>query len=233
MTIAGPAAAALQSLTPEQVAFIQKLPKAELHAHLNGSIPITLLQELAQEHIASHQGDSNDTIDSGLKKLLDGPSINEISDFFTLFPAIYALTSTSRSLARATRAVLSLFLDGEFPQCSYLELRSTPRETHEMTRETYLRVVLGELEYYGKQKTGLIMSLDRRMGVEVLRECIAIAIKLKAEGASLVGVDLCGDPTAGDMNVFRSYIDDARNAGLGITLHIAEVSFAFCTPGLE
>lgn len=230
MAIAGPAAAALQSLTPEQVAFIQKLPKAELHAHLNGSIPISLLQELAQEYIASpHHSSSlsSDAIQAGLKQLLDGPSINGIADFFTLFPAIYALTSTPSSLARATRAVLSLFLDGEYPQCNYLELRSTPKETNEMTREDYLRVALGELARYGKQKAGLIMSLDRRMEAEVLRECIAIAIKLKAEGESLVGVDLCGDPTAGEMEALRTYFDDARNAGLGITLHIAEVSLLF------
>ncbi|KAF9466930.1 hypothetical protein BDZ94DRAFT_1156864 [Collybia nuda] len=225
MAIAGPAAAALRSLTPEQLNFIQKLPKAELHAHLNGSIPISLLQELAQEYIASppHTSSiSDDIIQSGLKNLLDGPSINEIADFFTLFPAIYALISTPSSLARATRAVLRLFLDGEYPQCDYLELRSTPKETSEMTRETYLRVVLGELAYYGKQKTGLIMSLDRKMGPEVLRECVGIAIKLKSEGESLVGVDLCGDPTAGDMEALRTYFDDARSAGLGITLHIAE-----------
>jgi adenosine deaminase len=227
MAIAGPAAAALRSLTPEQLTFIQTLPKAELHAHLNGSIPISLLQELAQEYIASPDSSaslSNDTIQAGLNQLLNGPSIDEITDFFTLFPAIYALISTPSSLARATRAVLNLFLGGEIPQCEYLELRTTPKDTGEMTREGYLRVVLAELARYGKDKVGLIMSLDRRMGDDVLRECIGIAKKLKAEGEGIVGVDLCGDPAAGNMDTFRTYFDDARSAGLGITLHIAEVS---------
>ncbi|GLB36771.1 putative metallo-dependent hydrolase [Lyophyllum shimeji] len=226
MPIAGPAAEALQALTPEQIIFIKTLPKAELHAHLNGSIPISVLQELAREYVASaplsSKSVSNDAIRAVIDDLLNGVTLDEISDFFGLFPAIYALTSTPSALARATRAVLSLFLDGEYPQCTYLELRTTPRETPEMTREQYLRVVLGELRHYGVQRAALIVSLDRRMGNEVLRECLDVAKKLKADGEPVVGVDLCGDPMAGDVELFREYFDEARDAGLGVTLHIAE-----------
>jgi adenosine deaminase len=227
--IAGPAAAALASLAPEQVKFIRDLPKAELHAHLNGSIPLDVLKDLAHEYALQKSGQdgslSNDVVQSGIKVLLhgDGPSLQKIEDFFGLFPAIYALTSTPATLARVTHAVLSSFLDGEQPQCTYLELRSTPRESPHMTREVYIRTVLGELAQYGADQAGLIVSLDRRMSQEVLRECLDIAKKLKAEGERVVGVDLCGDPLAGDMTTFKIYFDEARSAGLGVTLHIAEV----------
>lgn len=229
MNIAGPAAAALGSLTDEQLSFIRSLPKAELHAHLNGSIPIVVLQDLAREYHQSNSTSpsigtlSNEMIQSGINKLLDGPAIDQISDFFSLFPAIYALTSTPSSLGRAARAVLSSFLDGEHAQCTYLELRTTPREAPGMSREAYLRVVLKELSLYDKRQVGLIVSLDRRMGEEVLRESLDVSKKLKEEGERIVGVDLCGDPMAGDMALFRKYFEEARNAGLGITLHIAEV----------
>jgi adenosine deaminase len=223
--IAGPAAAAFESLTPHQRHFIQTLSKAELHAHLNGCIPLAVLQDLAREYAASgtHGSLSSEQIQSGLTLLLDGPSLNQISDFFGLFPAIYALTATPLSLARVTRAVLSSFLDGAVPQCHYLELRTTPKETNEMTREQYLRVVLGEVAQYGEDRAALIVSLDRKMGEEALQECVGIAKKLKAEGELIVGVDLCGDPTAGDVEVFRRYFEDASAAGLGVTLHVAEV----------
>ena len=226
MKVSGPAAAAIQSLRPDQLRFIQSLSKAELHAHLNGCIPIAVLQELACEYTSyeSPRGISSEQVQSGLAKLLSGPSLDEISDFFTLFPAIYALTATPSALARVTSAVLESFLDGEHPQCQYLELRTTPKETDEMTREKYLRVVLGELARYGKQRVGLIVSLDRRMDVEVMQECIAIAKKLKAEGESVVGIDLCGDPRAGNVDTFRRYFEDASEASLGVTLHVAEVS---------
>lgn len=235
-SITGPAAAALESLTPSQLLFIQSLPKAELHAHLNGSIPIAVLQELALEYIDSDPGSpsqssrslSNDVVEAGIEKLLAGPSIVEIADFFDLFPAIYALTAAPSALARATYAVLSTFLDGEYPQCTYLELRTTPKETPEMTREQYLRVVVGELNRHsGVNRVGLIVSMDRRMDEATLRECLDLAKKLKEEGEPVVGVDLCGDPMSGDMALFHKYFDEAKAAGLGVTLHIAEVCVIF------
>ncbi|KAG5644126.1 hypothetical protein DXG03_009073 [Asterophora parasitica] len=239
MSVAGPAAAALAALTAEQITFIQTLPKAELHAHLNGSIPITVLQELAREYLASGSSSSssnlsNDAIRAGIDKMLDGPALDEISDFFTLFPAIYAVTSTPSALARVTRAVLSSFLHGDDPQCAYLELRTTPRESNEMTREQYLRVVLAELGPYARaRRAGLIVSLDRRMDEDVLRECLDLAKLLKSEGEPVVGVDLCGDPLAGDMTVFQTYFEEAKAAGLGVTLHIAETVVTDVVPQLQ
>ncbi|PFH48282.1 hypothetical protein AMATHDRAFT_76807 [Amanita thiersii Skay4041] len=222
-TIAGPAAAALECLSSAQIEFIQSLPKAELHAHLNGSIPIEILQHLARDYLASdHNSVSGDEIKSAIQTLLHGPSLEEIHDFFTLFPAIYALTSTRSALAYATRAVLADFLDGERPQCAYLELRTTPREMKEMTREEYLRAVLEEVERYPSERAALIVSLDRRMNAEIMGQCVDVAVKLRREGRRVVGVDLCGDPTAGDVNSFAEAFERARSAGLRITLHIAE-----------
>ncbi|KAF8168483.1 hypothetical protein B0H34DRAFT_646085 [Crassisporium funariophilum] len=227
MEIAGPAAAALDSLSSTQMDFLRSLPKAELHAHLNGSIPISVLQELGHEYLVSSTTTStisNDSIKEGIQKLIDGPSLEKITDFFELFPAIYALTSTPATLRRVSRAVLEAFLDGDLPQCSYLELRTTPRETEAMDREQYLRVVLDEVERYDQDKAGLTVCLDRRMGDTVLRECLTIIGKLKTEGRRIVGVDLCGDPTLGNVDDFALYFAEAKEMGLGITLHIAETA---------
>ncbi|KAJ7206323.1 Metallo-dependent hydrolase [Mycena pura] len=220
--IAGPAAAALHSLTANQIAFIQTLSKAELHAHLNGCIPISELQQLASEYSRKSDKPSSDAVQQGIDKLQRGVVLDEINDFFGLFPAIYALTANPASLRRAARAVLSQFLDGARPQCAYLELRSTPRETPEMTRLEYVQTVLDEVERYPSGRAALIVSLDRRMSAEVFEECTRIACKLKADGRRVVGIDLCGDPMAGDMDTLAEYYSMAKRVGLGITLHIAE-----------
>ncbi|KAF8626464.1 hypothetical protein AX15_004866 [Amanita polypyramis BW_CC] len=226
--IAGAAAVALEALSPSQITFIQSLPKAELHAHLNGSIPLEALQHLAKEYLSSStlsqssNSVSNEVIRSVIEGLSNGITLNEIDEFFALFPAIYALTSTRAALAYTTRAVLSEFLEGEIPQCTYLELRSTPKETKEMTREDYVRTVLDEVERYPKEKAALIVSLDRRMTLGVMEECVSVAEKFRREGRRVVAIDLCGDPAAGDVNAFEPIFEQARNAGLGITLHIAE-----------
>ncbi|KAH8117728.1 adenosine deaminase-like protein [Phellopilus nigrolimitatus] len=220
--IFGPPAEALASLTLEQIAFIQSLPKAELHAHLNGCIPLSSLQELANSYVAKTGELQSSDVRDGIEKLRKGVELDTINDFFGLFTAIYALTSTRETLAYAARAVLEDFLGGKERQCSYLELRSGPRETQHMTRLQYVETVLDEIEKYPEDEAAYILALDRRMSPEVAEECIDIAVNLKGAGRRLVGVDLCGDPLSGDMKLFASIFEKAKAAGLGITLHVAE-----------
>jgi adenosine deaminase len=142
---------------------------------------------------------------AGVQRLQTGVALGTIDDFFQLFPAIYALTSTPASLARATRGVLSHFLDPPSsnstthattaPEVAYIELRTTPRETAHMSRRAYLETVLDEIEVRPPDAAALIVSLDRRMTPEVAREVLALAVQLRREGRRVVGVDLCGDPT--------------------------------------
>lgn len=222
--IHGPSAAALDSLTKDEVAFLQSLPKAELHAHLNGSIPISTLEELAHEYIASSGSDASS---KGMLETIEnfkaGVKLERIADFFSLFPVIYTLTSSPDALRRVTRDVLDRFLGGDEPQCAYLELRTGPRKTDRMSREEYMRAVLDEVEKFDEDRAGLIMTLDRPTGPEIWEECLDIALKLKREGRRLLGVDLAGDPLKADVEEFRTFFARAKEAGLGVTLHIAEV----------
>ncbi|KAG1869370.1 Metallo-dependent hydrolase [Suillus subalutaceus] len=213
--IAGPAAAALSSLCPDDVIFLQSLPKAELHAHLNGSIPIKTILELAQQYSPS-SAQTTEVADT-IEKLKSGVILTEIFDFFSLMPAIYALTSTLEAVVTVTRAVLQSFLnptgDGtESPQCAYLELRTTPRTTTHMTRE----------RTYPATQAALIVSIDRRMSDLDVEECISLAIEMKNRGRRVVGIDVCGDPRSGDMRSFTRHLLRAKDAGLGLTVHIAE-----------
>ncbi|KAG2031075.1 hypothetical protein BDR03DRAFT_973485 [Suillus americanus] len=223
--IAGPAAAALSSLCTDDVIFLQSLPKAELHAHLNGSIPIKTILELAQQY--SPSSTQTTEVADTIEKLKSGVILTEIFDFFSLMPAIYALTTTLEAVVTVTRAVLQSFLnptgDGtESPQCTYLELRTTPRTTTHMTRERYLTAVLDEIETYPATQAALIVSIDRRMSDLDVEECISLAIEMKNRGRRVVGIDVCGDPRSGDMRSFTRHLLRAKDAGLGLTVHIAE-----------
>jgi adenosine deaminase len=148
----------------------------------------------------------DDKIARGLATLEKDIVLEEINDFFDLFPAIYALTSTPAALRQATRAVLAQFLQpqpaepggGEAmhpPQCVYIELRTTPRENAQMSREEYLDAVLCEMEEYTEGKCALIVSVDRRMDESTMMDCVRVAAKLKKDGRRVVGIDLCGTPT--------------------------------------
>jgi adenosine deaminase len=145
----------------------------------------------------------DDLIKRGLETLQAGVQLNELDDFFALFPAIYALTSTPHATRLATRAVLRQFLDPGYlhaddpPQCEYLELRTTPRANEHMTREEYLNAVLDEIEAYPPDKAALLVSVDRRMSEEDAVSVVEVAIKLKKQGRRVVGIDLCGTPSVG------------------------------------
>jgi len=183
----GQAGLALASLSASQRSFLANLPKVELHAHLNGCIPHSCLQALASEFDASEDLDLAHSIRVTLSMLASGVTLNDIKDFFLLFPAIYALTSTPAALQRATRAVLESFLDsnGDLPpQCSYLELRTTPRATPHMARKQYLLAVLGEVSK--RNNAALIVSLDRRMDTDTAEECVDLAIALRDQGMPVV-----------------------------------------------
>ena len=229
ITLAGPARAALQSLPAEDIAFLQGLPKAELHAHLHGSIPLQTLQRLAAKF--NPAPDIEAGVAAAIARLQSGFTLNEISEFFTLFPAIYALIATPPALAEATRDVLASFLLEQPPssgfsfqpaaECSYIELRSTPRKTTHMTREQYLLTVLQEIRSF-PGRAALIVSVDRQMSETDIQECVDLAIKLHTQGEPVIGLDLCGNPLKGDVDLFEKHFARAREAGLGLTVHIAE-----------
>ncbi|EIW86058.1 Metallo-dependent hydrolase [Coniophora puteana RWD-64-598 SS2] len=228
--VEGPAKAALNILAEDDITFLHSLPKAELHAHLNGSIPLPTLRILLEQYQPDDLPNSlsKDVIEAQIRKFEEGVGLNKISDFFSLFPAVYALTSSPEASSIATRAVLDDFLepglDGH-PQATYIELRTTPREIPgKMSRREYLEAVLKEVEARGRESAGLIVSLDRRMTSEVMHECVGLAIQLKSEGRPIVGIDLCGDPQAGDVENFKPHLTQARQAGLRLTLHIAEIA---------
>jgi adenosine deaminase len=199
--------AAIRALTPSQLAFLEHLPKAELHAHLNGSIPLPILRDLAREY-ASSPATSDDVL-AGVQRLQAGNSFTDMNDIFFVFPVAHALTSTPTSLKRATRAVLSHFLDPDSTSGSaagsveYIELRTTPRVTPHMSRRVYLEMVLDEIEARAPDAAALIVSLDRRMTPDDAQEVLALAVQLRREGRRVVGIDLCGDPKV------RFYISSA------------------------
>lgn len=126
------------------------------------------------------------------------------------------------SLKFSTTSVLQDFMDDGV---IYLELRTTPREipSRGITKDDYVSAVLDCIEDFGKDKMSahLILSVDRRNTEIEAMEVVDLAIKYKSRG--VVAVDLCGDPSQGDVLLFRAAFARAKHQGLKLTLHFAEV----------
>lgn len=188
------------------VAFCRRLPKLEVHAHLNGSIPRDVLAELIKEKSSTHPH---------LKDFkLPDAHLARIGDFFDLFKIIYQITDTEESLRLITRKVIESFRDDGVV---YLELRTTPRKADTMTREAYIDAVMSALKVDGIV-VNLILSIDRRMNVHDAEEIVDLAIK-----KSVVGLDLCGDVESGNVTTFSKAFQRARDAGLKLTIHFGEI----------
>ena len=109
----------------------------------------------------------------------------------------------------------------------YLELRTIPREFPGTgsTQADYISTVLDVLTEFRvrnqEMSVYLIVALDRghTTAVEAMK-LVDLAIANRSRG--VVGVDLCGNPTKGDVTVYRDAFAHAKAKKLGLTLHFAE-----------
>ncbi|KAM5353938.1 hypothetical protein ACJ41O_000588 [Fusarium nematophilum] len=197
------------------------LPKIELHAHLTGSISRRALHEIWQRK----KGSGDTDLEDPLVVMPEGKHDYNLETFFPLFSSyIYNLLTDEDSIRHTTNSVLTDFLaDG----VSYLELRTTPRSTPLLSAEQYIAILLSTIAVFEAQHpqlhTRLILAVDRRHSPEQASSTLALALKHRSEG--VVGLDLCGDPTArpdGGIDVFTPVFEEAGRHGLGITVHFAE-----------
>lgn len=204
--------------TDVDAAFTKNLPKVELHAHLTGSITPQCLHEIWTQ---KRSEDPNMTLEDPLAAMSKDKSW-DVMTFFPLFSKyIYELCSTPASIAYSTNAVLHDFKgDGVV----YLELRTTPRSSSSMSKDDYIAIILSCIDNYpgrNSMTTYLILSIDRRNSPAEAIEAVDLAIKYRSRG--VVGVDLCGDPSKGDVAIFEEAFQKAKLHELKISLHFAEI----------
>ncbi|CAF9936706.1 hypothetical protein IMSHALPRED_010869 [Imshaugia aleurites] len=209
-------------------AFTKNLPKIELHAHLTGSITPQCLHEIRTQR---RSDDPDLTLQDPLEAMSKDKTWN-IMTFFPLFSKyIYELCSTPASIIYSTNAVLRDFKEDGVV---YLELRTTPRSSSSMSKDDYVNTILSCIDSSPDRNvltTYLILSIDRRNSPKEAMEVVDLAIKYRPSG--VVGVDLCGDPSKGDVSTFKEAFHRAKLHGLKITLHFAEISASSSLPELK
>ena len=154
--------------------------------------------------------------------------------FFPLFGKyIYNLLTDEESVRFTTESVLKDFLDDGVV---YLELRTTPRATGVLSAEEYVAILLDTIEKFKAEHselhTRLILSIDRRHTPEIASSTLSLTTKYP----SIVGLDLCGNPTVninGGISIFTPAFQEAKARNLGITVHFAEAEASASKQELE
>ncbi|QSZ37396.1 hypothetical protein DSL72_009494 [Monilinia vaccinii-corymbosi] len=211
----------MDSSHSEEIIDFISLPKIELHAHLGGSISRQCLHEVWLQKW--ERGEA--TLQDPLVEMPIGKYDYDRETFFPLFSKyIYALCSDLASLIYTTNSVLQDFQEDGVV---YLELRTTPRAipSARITKDTYVQTILDCIAKHNNSnpsmKTNLILSIDRRHDLQTAMETVDLAHKYHSCG--VVGIDLCGDPSVGDISIFSPAFLLAHKHNLNITIHFAEI----------
>lgn len=144
--------------------------------------------------------------------------------FFPLFSSyIYNLLTDAESVRQATTSVLQSFMDDGVV---YLELRTTPRATPELTRDELVTTITSAIRDFEAANpelhTRLILCVDRRHELPTAEDILDLALHHRG---IVVGLDLCGDPTVrpgGEIALFDPVFQRAAAEGLPVTVHFAE-----------
>ncbi|XP_051870510.1 adenosine deaminase-like protein [Pristis pectinata] len=201
------------------VQFHQALPKVELHAHLNTSISSTTMEKLILQKPHLNVRHNMTMIRKGQTRTLE--------ECFEMFKVIHQLTDSEEHIFMVTKEVIKEFAaDG----VKYLELRSTPREESAtgMSKKSYVETILEAIKQCKQEDVDIdvrfLLSIDRRGGPTVAMETAKLAEKFFTSSDGLVvGLDLSGDPKVGHAKSFIAPLHAARNIGLKLAVHMAEI----------
>lgn len=196
---------------------IQKLPKVELHCHLDGSVGLELLKTLAVE-----QGRE----DLALEEIaIVGENVS-LTDYLKSFDLILPLLQISSAL---TRAVVDVARQASLDSVKYLEIRFAPRlHLHgELTlTEVIEAVVKGALKAEEKYdlKVNLLICGMKHHTVAQNEEVLETVIALNHD--SIVGFDMAGDESNFPVAIFKKWLDKIQDLDYPLTLHAGECGCA-------
>ena len=199
-----------------QLAFIRRLPKAELHLHLEGTVTPETLVELSLRH------------DDPPLDLAGAQAIYGYTDFSGFLLAFKAVTGRLRTSE-----------DYELVAYRMLERLARQGVVH---AEVYVSV--GVIYYWGRSEVeplfagmesarvaaerdfGItaywIFDAVRQFGTEAAARVFREAAELRRSYPSIVGIGLGGDERHTGAEPFRELYAGARDAGLRLTAHAGE-----------
>jgi aminodeoxyfutalosine deaminase len=199
-----------------QIEFIRRLPKAELHLHLEGTVAPETLVELSRRH---------DLAPLTLEQAL---AIYRYKDFTGFLMAFKAVTERLRTQE-----------DYELIAWRMLERLAVQGVVH---AEVY--VAVGVVYYWGRSDfeplfEGLerarnraeaefgitaywIFDAVRHFGVEAAARVFRKAAEMRSLHSSIIGIGIGGDERQTGADVFRDLYAEARSAGLRLTAHAGE-----------
>ena len=197
---------------------VTRLPKFDLHVHLDGSLRPETVVELAKS--LPHRRQIPPETD--VKKAVIPPQRCSLETYLRAFEITVALLQTEAALERAT---YELCEDAARENVIYLEIRFAPflhlREG--LTPQRVVEAVLagmqrGEENY--PLRTGLILCAMKQEPTNRAVEVARLAAQYLERG--VVAFDLAGPERNYPPSLHRTAVETAKDLGLHVTLHAGE-----------
>ena len=199
-------------------ALLTRLPKAELHCHLDGSVrPQTLLDLGAELGVAMPTPDAR-----SMAEYMRVDDARNLEDYLARFEVTLSVMQTEAALERVA---YELAVDAAAEGVRYLETRFAP------ILNTRAGLALGatvEAPLRGlaraERDTGItarvIVCGIRNMPPETSLELARLAVEYRGRGVA--GFDLAGGEAGNPASLHRAAFDHARSHGLAVTCHAGE-----------
>ncbi|MBK9925921.1 MAG: adenosine deaminase [Anaerolineales bacterium] len=196
------------------------LPKVELHRHLEGSLRLDTMLEVAREHGL--------TIPADILRLSTLVQIQEedkftFQNFLSKFNTLRLFYRSPDVIHRITREAIE---DAARDNVRYLELRFTPVALSRAERFP-LHDVINWVTASTKEaaekyniKVKLIASVNRHESAEIAEQVAWLATDHTKDG--IVALDLAGNEAEFPSQPFYGIFKEAKQAGLHVTIHAGE-----------
>lgn len=199
---------------------IRAMPKIELHRHLEGSVRLETLVDIARDYEIDVPLDVEE-LRPLVQVMPDEP--RTFQNFLSKFGVLRHFFASTDIIYRITREAI---VDAANDNVKYLELRFTPKalsnivgcSSHEAVN-IVCQTAESTAEEYGIM-VRLIVSPNRHESVEIAAEAAEAAIDHRHMG--VVALDVGGSEPGNPVYPFRQIFKRARAAGLRTTVHAGE-----------
>jgi len=210
----------LKSDTTTPINIYKTLPKVELHRHLEGSLRLQTMLDVAQAHGIS--------LSDNILRLSDMVQVQDedpltFQNFLAKFNTLRLFYKSPDVIHRVTREAVE---DAARDNVQYMELRFTPVALSRAERFPLHDVMdwvctsaAAAAEEFGIQ-VRLIASVNRHESPELAEQVAWLAAAYIEDG--IVGIDLAGNEAEFSAKPFAGIFNEAKQAGLHLTIHAGE-----------
>lgn len=184
------------------------IPKAELHLHLGGAYPLEFLLKIATPQQSAKLLDNLELVSKGMN----------YQSVFQVFSVVSQIVNSDSKVEEGTYALCqALKADGVV----YAEIRTGLKDLGNGA-ESYLQSVLRGMERAQSTQftSNLLLSLQRSSSLVFAKQTVDLALQYKDRG--VVGLDISGDSTVGNIDAILPEIVRAKEGGLFLTAHMGE-----------